>query len=73
MIIIAWHAIVCSHLSGWMPLLTGTPIDHGGYHGMEQTMTEAEHSRPIPKLFSNRPSASAAEVFGPINRPLKIS
>ena len=29
-----------------------------------QTMTEAEHNRPIPKLFSNRPSASAAEVFG---------
>ena len=27
-------------------------------------MTEAEHNRPIPKLFSNRPSASAAEVFG---------
>ena len=36
-------------------------------------MTEAEHNRPIPKLFSNRPSALAAEVFGPINRPLKIS
>ena len=29
-----------------------------------QTMTEAEHNQPIPKLFSNRPSASAAEVFG---------
>ena len=27
-------------------------------------MTEAEHNRPILKLFSNRPSASAAEVFG---------
>ena len=38
-----------------------------------QTMTEAEHNWPNPKLFSNRPSASAAEVFGPINRPLKIS
>ena len=36
-------------------------------------MTEAEHNRPIPKLFSNRPSASAAEGFGPINWPLKIS
>ena len=31
---------------------------------MDQTMTEAEHNRPIPKLFSNWPSASAAEVFG---------
>ena len=31
---------------------------------MQQTMTEAEHNRPNPKLFSNRPSASAAEVFG---------
>ena len=29
-----------------------------------QTMTKAEHNRPIPKLFSNRPSASAAEVYG---------
>ena len=29
-----------------------------------QTMTEAEHNRPIPKFFGNRPSASAAEVFG---------
>ena len=29
-----------------------------------QTMTEAEHNQPIPKLFSNRPLASAAEVFG---------
>ena len=29
-----------------------------------QTMTEAEHNRPIPKLFGNRPLASAAEVFG---------
>ena len=28
-----------------------------------QTMTEAKHNRPIPKLFDNRPSASAAEVF----------
>ena len=27
-------------------------------------MTEAEHNRPIPKFFGNRPSASAAEVFG---------
>ena len=30
----------------------------------DQTMTEAEHNRPIPKFFGNRPSASAAEVFG---------
>ena len=30
----------------------------------KQTMTETEHNRPIPKFFSNRPSASAAEVFG---------
>jgi hypothetical protein len=27
-------------------------------------MTKAEHNRPIPKFFGNRPSASAAEVFG---------
>jgi hypothetical protein len=26
-------------------------------------MTEAEHNRPIPKLFDNRPLALAAEVF----------
>ena len=26
-------------------------------------MTEAEHNWPIPKLFDNRPSASAAKVF----------
>ena len=35
-----------------------------------QTMTEAEHNRPIPKLFDNRPSASAAEVFGEKIRPI---
>ena len=35
-----------------------------------QTMTEAEHNRPIPKLFDNRPSASAAEVFVEIIRPI---
>ena len=29
-----------------------------------QGMTKAEHNRPIPKFFGNRPSASAAEVFG---------
>ena len=28
-----------------------------------QAMTEAEHNRPNPKFFGNRPSASAAEVF----------
>ena len=33
-------------------------------------MTEAEHNRPIPKLFSNRPSASAAEVFGLLREPI---
>ena len=33
-------------------------------------MTEAEHNRPIPKLFDNRPSASAAEVFGEKIRPI---
>ena len=38
-----------------------------------QTMTEAKHNWPIPKLLSNRPSASADEVFGPIIRPSKIS
>ena len=26
-------------------------------------MTEAEHNRPIPKLFDNRPSAFAAKVL----------
>ena len=31
--------------------------------GSLQRMTEAEHNRPIPKLFGNRPSASAAKVF----------
>ena len=36
-------------------------------------MTEAEHNRPIPKLFSNRPSALAAEVFGPINPQENLS
>ena len=35
-----------------------------------QTMTEAEHNRPIPKLFSNRPSASAAEFFGLLREPI---
>ena len=29
-----------------------------------QTMIEAEHNRPNPKFFDNRPSASATEVFG---------
>ena len=29
-----------------------------------QRMTEAEHNRPIPKFFGNRPSALATEVFG---------
>ena len=33
-------------------------------------MTGAEHNRPIPKLFSNRPSASAAEVFGLLREPI---
>ena len=33
-------------------------------------MTEAEHNRPIPKLFSNRPSASAAEVFDLLREPI---
>ena len=28
-----------------------------------QTMTEAEHNRPIPKLFDNRPLALATKVF----------
>ena len=35
-----------------------------------QTMTEAEHNQPIPKLFSNRPLASAAEVFGLLREPI---
>ena len=33
-------------------------------------MTEAEHNRPNPKLFSNRPSASAAEVFDLLREPI---
>ena len=33
-------------------------------------MTEAEHNWPIPKLFSNRPSASAAKVFGLLREPI---
>ena len=36
----------------------------------DQTMTEAEHNRPIPKLFIYRPSASAAEVFGLLREPI---
>ena len=36
----------------------------------KQTMTEAEHNRPIPKLFNNWPSASAAEVFGLSREPI---
>ena len=35
-----------------------------------QTMTEAEHNRPNPKFFDNRPSASATEVFGETIRPI---
>ena len=35
-----------------------------------QTMTEAEHNRPIPKLYSKRSSASAAEVFGLLREPI---
>ena len=31
---------------------------------MYQRMTKAEHNRPILKLFIDRPSASASEVFG---------
>ena len=37
---------------------------------MLQTMTEAEHNRPIPKLFSNRPSALAAKVFDLLREPI---
>ena len=29
----------------------------------DQTMTKAKHYWPIPKLFDNRPSALATEVF----------
>ena len=35
-----------------------------------QTMTEAKHNRPIPKLFSNQPLASAAEVFALLREPI---
>ena len=31
-----------------------------------QRLTKAEHNRPVLKLFGNRPSASAAKVFGEI-------
>ena len=37
---------------------------------LDQTMTEAEHNRPIPKLFDSRPSASDAEVYCEIIRPI---
>ena len=37
---------------------------------LKQTMTEAEHNRPIPKLFDNWPSALAAEVFCETIRPI---
>ena len=33
-------------------------------------MTEAEHNRNIPKLFSNQSSVSAAEVFGLVREPI---
>ena len=35
-------------------------------------MTEAEHNRPIQKLFSNRPSALAAEVFSLVREPIIV-
>ena len=38
--------------------------------GGRQTMTKAEHNRPNPKLFGNRPSASAAELFCKTIRPI---
>ena len=37
-------------------------MQQGEVHS-QQTMTEAEHNRPIPELFGNRPLALAAEVF----------
>ena len=37
---------------------------------LNQTMTEAEHNRPNPKLFGNRPAASAAELFCETIRPI---
>ena len=40
--------------------------------GVHQAMTEAEHNRPNPKLFVNRPSASAAEVFFETIRPIVL-
>ena len=50
-------------------LLTNDNFPLGTIHKIhvKQTMTEAEHNRP--KLFSNRPSASAAEVFGLLREP----
>ena len=41
-----------------------TKTNYSAPKSFRQTMTEAEHNRPIPKLFSNRPSSLAAEVFG---------
>ena len=35
-------------------------------------MTEAEHNRPITKLFDNRPSASTAEVLCETIRPIVL-
>ena len=37
---------------------------------LQQTMTEAEHNLPNPKFFDNWPSASAAELFGEMIRPI---
>ena len=34
------------------------------HEGWRQRMTKAENNRPIPKIFSNWPSAWAAKVFG---------
>ena len=43
--------------------------DKGPFH-LYQTITEAKHNQPIPKLFDNQPSASAAEVFCETIRPI---
>ena len=53
--------IIISEGLSWVLLYT---LRLGNFKPIQmQTMTEAEHNRPIPKLFDNRPSASAAEVF----------
>ena len=52
------------------PLISVSGFLEVGSQGGGQTMTEAEHNWPILKLFDNRPSALAAEVFCETIRPI---